>query len=84
MWCKIKEYSLRWLEDENDDQVRLNFIGMKMVFFRKPFDIDRQKTLNFLPYFGSNNYIINGTQIIPSDDQVHDHLVLENFKEEDY
>jgi hypothetical protein len=57
---------------------------MKMVLFRKPFDTMSKKTLNFLPYFGSNNYIIKGTQIIPSDVNVSNHLILENFKDEDF
>jgi len=61
LWCRIKEYVLKWKENGGDDDVRLNFIGMKLAFFRKPFDNDRFKTLNFLPYFGSNNYVIKGT-----------------------
>ena len=86
MWCRIKEYALKWREDKDsgDDDVRLNFIGMKMAFFRRPFDNSRFKTLNFLPYFGSNNFVINGTQIIPSDNTLRDHLILENFEEDDY
>ena len=57
---------MQWQEkvcEEQDDHVRLNFIGIKMVFFRRPFDNSRnEKLLNFLPYFSDrNNYIINGT-----------------------
>jgi len=55
-----------------------------MAFFRRPFDNSWFKTLNFLPYFGSNNFVINGTQIIPSDNTLRDHLILENFEEDDY
>jgi len=40
MWVKIKEYSLVWHESENceQDKVNLQFIGMKLLLFRRPLD----------------------------------------------
>jgi hypothetical protein len=70
LWCRIKEYSLLWTEKDeiegvcSDDLVRLTSVGEKLLFFRKPFDNNRSKKLNFLPYFGGsecNDYIIKGT-----------------------
>jgi len=61
MWVKIKEYSLEWHECKNCDpnKVKLDFVGMKLLFFRRPLDRSEQtKTLNFLPYCPKDNYII--------------------------
>ena len=63
MWVKIKEYSLMWHESDNceQDKVNLQFIGMKLLLFRRPFDKkQRVKTLNFAPYC-EDDYSIKGT-----------------------
>jgi hypothetical protein len=58
MRCSIKEYQMRWSEDRDDIVVRLNFIAMKMVFFRRSFDKGKEKKLNFLPYFANKTSFI--------------------------
>jgi hypothetical protein len=62
MWVKIKEYSLEWHDCVNcdSDKVKLDFIGMKLLVFRRPIDANTTQTLNFLPYC-QGNYIIKGT-----------------------
>ena len=59
MWCKIKEYSLKWREEKNSDKdVKLNFIGMKLLLFRRSIDKNIDKQANFLPYFGKETIIL--------------------------
>lgn len=38
-----------------------------------------------MPYFPENNYMIQGTQIIPTEnEQDQDHIILKNFEDDDY
>ena len=64
MWVKIKEYCLEWHDCFNCDpeKVKLDFVGMKLLVFRRPIDAtsNQTQTLNFLPYC-EDNYIIKGT-----------------------
>ena len=58
---------------------------MKFLFFRRPIDVNQSNQLNFLPKFNDENYIIEGTQIIPFDESSNpDHVILKNFEIEDY
>lgn len=87
MWVRIKEYSLVWHESENceQDKVNLQFIGMKLLLFRRPIEKNKMvQTMNFAPYC-EDNYLIKGTQIIPIEDKPDsDHIILENFSKNDY
>ena len=56
---------------------------MKLVLFRRPIDKNLTgKTLNFLPYCPHDDYIIEGTQIIPHNGETEkDYIILENFQD---
>ena len=52
---------------------------------RRPIDNLIEKSINFLPKFQKDNYMIEGTQIIPVDLASNpDHIIMENFQAEDY
>ena len=58
---------------------------MKYLFLRRPIDVNQKNQLNFLPKLNEENYIIEGTQIIPIDESSNpDHVILNNFGIDDY
>ena len=84
MWAKIKEYSFKWSTENTD--VAILFIGLKLLFFRRPIDNNVNKRLNFMPLFSDEmDFVIKGTQLIPIDsNSSHDHVTLENFEVRDF
>ena len=85
MRCEIKEYQIQWSEKEEKSTGDIHLIGKKHIFFRRSFDVHQEKKLNFIPKFNDQNYLIEGTQIIPTDFQSNqDHVVIDHKKCEDF
>ena len=56
-----------------------------MLFLRRKIDVYQLNQLNFIPKFNDENYIIEGTQIIPFNESSNpDHVILKNFEIDDY
>ena len=50
MWCKIKEFCFKWSETEPYGS-EIDYIGLKLMFFRRPIDKNIKKKLNFIPLY---------------------------------
>ena len=52
---------MTWKEEDGTNPPELKYIGMKLLLFRRPIDTNNDKQVNFLPFYKSNNFIIEGT-----------------------